>query len=297
MAKSVPLLNVIMFADDTNLFMSGKDLKTLFKTMHDQLLRIADWFAANKLSLNVGKTKYTLFCSKKEEENLPLKLPKLCIGDQEITRTRFTKFLGVFIDENFTWGAQIDHVEKKVSKQIGIICRARKYLNNTAMKCLYNAFVHPYLNYCNIVWASTNKSKLAHIHRLQKRAIRIVSYADRPQHSRPLMIELGVLNKHEINICQSIVFMQKVRKNIVPSCLKQHFTEINHAYPTRYSEISFRENNNFSLISKFSITFRSPYIWNNISKNIINLNCSLPSFKKNVKRFLLTANQTKIWSQ
>ena len=264
--------------------------------MHDQLLLIADWFAANKLSLNVGKTKYTLFCSKREEENLPLKLPKLSIGSQEIERTRFTKFLGILIDENLTWKKQIDYVEKKVSKQIGIICRARKYLNNTAMKGLYNAFVHPYLSYCNIIWASTNKTKLLYIHRLQKRAVRIISYADRKQHSRPLMLNLGILNVYEINIHQTASFMYKVYKKIVPECLQEHFMLINHAYSTRYSVASFYENKNYTFLSKFGIIYRGPLIWNTLVKSIPNTECSFLSFKKYTKTYLLSTNQTKLWS-
>ena len=141
-----------------------------------------------------------------------------------------------------------NRLEKKGSKQIGIICRARKYLNNTAMKGLYNAFVHPYLSYSNIIWASTSKSKLSFIHSLQKRAVRIVSYADRKQHSRPLMLNLGILNVYEINIHQIASFMYKVHKKIVPDCLQQHFSPIDHAYPTRHSVASFYENKNCTFL-------------------------------------------------
>ena len=80
MHLSVPLLNVIMFADDTNLFVSGKDYKKLFSVMNNQLRLIDDWFASNKLSLNVDKTKYTPFTSSYLEDDLPLKLPDLKIG-------------------------------------------------------------------------------------------------------------------------------------------------------------------------------------------------------------------------
>ena len=51
----------IMFADDTNLFCSGKHIKTLFQTANIELEKIAIWFQANKLFLNESKTKFTLF--------------------------------------------------------------------------------------------------------------------------------------------------------------------------------------------------------------------------------------------
>ena len=49
-----------MFADDTNLFYSNKDINTLFK-IANELNEINEWFRANKLSLNAGKIKYILF--------------------------------------------------------------------------------------------------------------------------------------------------------------------------------------------------------------------------------------------
>ena len=43
----------ILFADDTNLFISGKNLKILYNTLNDELKKVVDWLSANKLSLNV----------------------------------------------------------------------------------------------------------------------------------------------------------------------------------------------------------------------------------------------------
>ena len=50
-----------MFANDTNLFCSHKNIENLFFTMNNELAKINEWFKANKLSLNIKKTKFTLF--------------------------------------------------------------------------------------------------------------------------------------------------------------------------------------------------------------------------------------------
>ena len=55
------ILEPIMFADDTNLFYSHKNLKTLFNIVNIELNKLNNWFKSNKLSLNTGKTKYTFF--------------------------------------------------------------------------------------------------------------------------------------------------------------------------------------------------------------------------------------------
>ena len=50
-------LDPIMFADDTNLFLSHKNIKTLFNNMNIELTKIRKWFISNKLSLNAKKKK------------------------------------------------------------------------------------------------------------------------------------------------------------------------------------------------------------------------------------------------
>ena len=55
------VLNPIMFADDTNLFYSRKDNKTLFHTVNTKLVKVNHWLKTNKLSSNVKKSNCTLF--------------------------------------------------------------------------------------------------------------------------------------------------------------------------------------------------------------------------------------------
>ena len=154
------ILQTIMFADDTNLFCSHKNIKELFKIMNHELIKIQQWFNANKLSLNIKKTKYSFFHPLAFQDRIPLRVPKLEINNSSIKREKIMKFLGVLLDENMTWKNHVSCVENKISKNLGILYKARGLLNKKCMKQLYFSFVHSYLNYGNIAWASTNKSKL-----------------------------------------------------------------------------------------------------------------------------------------
>ena len=46
----------ILFADDTNLFSSGKEIKTLETNINNELSHISIWLKVNKLSLNIKNT-------------------------------------------------------------------------------------------------------------------------------------------------------------------------------------------------------------------------------------------------
>ena len=114
LCHSTPLLEAILFADDTNHFYSHNNVKELFRTMNAELSHLNDWFCANKLFLNTDKTKYVLFHKAKSKDNLPVVLPDLFINDVQIKSENSLKFLGIMIDENLTW---------KISKSTGILLK------------------------------------------------------------------------------------------------------------------------------------------------------------------------------
>ena len=80
------LLDPIMFADYTNLFFNHKGIKHLFLIVNNELVNIQDCFTANKLSLNVGKIKYSFFHNPSKKNDIPLRLPKFVINNYEIQR-------------------------------------------------------------------------------------------------------------------------------------------------------------------------------------------------------------------
>ena len=92
-----------MFADDTNLFLSVINVDDLFSEMNCELNKISLWFKANKLWLNLAKTKYSLFRPTSKKIFLTEPLPFLKMDNIIIKRENVTKFLGVLIDENLSW--------------------------------------------------------------------------------------------------------------------------------------------------------------------------------------------------
>ena len=79
-SKASTVLSEVMFADDTNLFLSHKNIETLFKEVNRELGNVTVWFKANKLSLNVNKTKWSLFHPVSKKRYLPKVLPDLSIN-------------------------------------------------------------------------------------------------------------------------------------------------------------------------------------------------------------------------
>ena len=80
-----------MFVDDTNLFYSHKSINILIKNANDELEIISQWFKAKNLSLDEGKTKFTLFHKPRNNDDLPLQLPNVRINNYEIKKIFINK--------------------------------------------------------------------------------------------------------------------------------------------------------------------------------------------------------------
>ena len=134
------ILNFILFADDTNIFLSGSNLTDLCNVMSNELKKLDVWFRVNKLSLNVSKTNFMVFGNKKNEEC------KIYINDIEIEEVSSTKFLGVIIDNKLNWQRQIQNVQRKVSKSVSILYRVKNLLDTNALLMIYNSLILPYIH-------------------------------------------------------------------------------------------------------------------------------------------------------
>ena len=51
----------ILYAGDTSIFLSGRDLDKLIRELNAELVLVTEWLKANKLTLNIEKTYYMVF--------------------------------------------------------------------------------------------------------------------------------------------------------------------------------------------------------------------------------------------
>ena len=87
----------------------------------------------------------------------------------------------------------------KYKKNMGILYRASHYLDKKSLKNRYFSFIHNYVNYCNVAWASTTRTKLDKILKKQKHAVHIIYNKGRFTHSKPLMRDKNALNVYQVN--------------------------------------------------------------------------------------------------
>ena len=76
------------------------------KIVNYELKKLSSWFQANKLSINIKKSNFTLFQIKQKRQKLDL---HFSINDIEIDRVYEVLLLGVILDEHLSWKSQIQN--------------------------------------------------------------------------------------------------------------------------------------------------------------------------------------------
>jgi len=276
------LLRIIMFADDTNFFITGSSLQKVEDQLNDELIIISEWFKTNLLSLNLTKTSYMIFGTRKYNDI------NLRMQNTPLTRQYETKFLGIILSANLKWHKHIDVVLNKTSKSIGIISKVRHLLPPYLTRMLYMTLVEPYLNYCNLIWASGKKTELLErVLKMQKKFCRLITFSHFSAHSAPLFSQLNILNIYNIYKYNLATYMFKIRNSLLPA-LGHHQFVVNsatHEYGTRkkddlklpYCRTNLRQN---------TICFQGPKLWNNIPADIKQTK-SLNIFKRSVKQLIM----------
>ena len=119
------MLNLYLFADDTNIYYESSSLQELEKTINKELTKLYLWLNVNRLSLNIDKTNYLIFhpYNKPMRQQITIKINKKAIKEKDCI-----KYLGVLIDSTLSWKHHILNISKKISRAIGIMYKLRPFL-------------------------------------------------------------------------------------------------------------------------------------------------------------------------
>jgi Reverse transcriptase (RNA-dependent DNA polymerase) len=285
--SAVPGNQLKLFADDTNLFVYGKDVTELETRANHHLKQMEVWFIANKLSLNIEKTCYSIFSNKTiSESNCDL---NLYINNSKIMKVTSCKYLGVFIDETLKWKTHIDYIYKKLVKFVGIFYKLRSVLPFDCLKKMYFAFVHPHLLYGIEVYGNATITALDKLNKLNNKILRILL---NKQIRTPVMELYKEYNTFPISILyqmQMLIFVQKCvyHNDILPPVFHNIFMDNKslHKYDTRRkSDLHLSCANS---VGQLCLDYRCVVLWNDLSDDLKTC-CSSMAFKKKLKsKFML----------
>ena len=156
------------------------------------------------------------------------------------------------------------------------------------MKSLYFSFIQHYLDYNFRNWSVTNKTNLECIRISLKKAVRIISFKQRLEHSAPPFQNLEILPLDQHIICRKSSFMWKVARNLLPHTLAYNFT-LNDSQTSCIAQRLIQGNYHLPAprldYTKRHVTFPGLQLWNS----------NIPNDLKSLTTFKLFCKKCKSW--
>ncbi len=290
-SNCLDVASFILFADDTNIFVNGKDTLEVMNKINLLLHKLKLYLEANFLHINLDKSKYMHFKTPRQATRNDIDTD-IRFGNTPLKKVESIKFLGV----RLSWKKHIQHVTFKIRSSIASLYDMRKVLPKKLKNSVYNSIVNSQLSYGISVWgAHTITNNLNHLFVLQKRALRNLFCIKKVSkhikgHTKLVFSKLSILSVYNIYNYMTILSIDKLFKLKEPRYLNE-LLNLN-------SETN-RRNNRISYILKFKCNhyqgnycYQGPYLWNLLSSNSsigneITCSPSLNTMKARLKNFLL----------
>ena len=213
---SVTNLNIIQYADDTCFLIPysyttiDEDVLAQTRMINNELHTIHSWLKANKLSLNIGKTKCMIFHFKQKKILIN---PNIKIDNKELSFVDQYKFLGLKIDNCLSWNDHINYIANKMSKINGILSKTKHFLPKHILLMMYNSLILPLINYGINLWGFGNLERLETV---QKKAIRNINKQSPFTHTIPICKQLNILYLKDIFDLENLKFFYKYQHEQLP---------------------------------------------------------------------------------
>ena len=301
-------LFILMFADDTTLLASGKNLVELFNFVNEQLHLICTFFRINRLALHPKKTQYILFTKSQDAkstnlslylnnnnpntvDDVHLKIPITRVHGSE--NDPAIKFLGIFIDPNNDFKYHVGTVAKKLSTALYFMRTARQYLTKKSLTFLYYSLFHSHLIYGIQLWSCCTQNLITKLFKLQKKAIRIINGSKYNSHTESLFKKCKILPLPSLIEFFKIQFMQQYVRGHLPVSFNEVWITQEARRQNENVEYLLRNSENFYVpLSRLYILDRQPYfsfpkVWEQFKEENIKIIRDKIQFNFKLKEYML----------
>ena len=199
----------LMYADDTTIYFNLNDFPLINREIeiNSELEKVNTWLKLNKLAINVDKSKCMFF--QKRRSITPL---KFLMNNRAIDVVHNFNYLGIMLDANMSWKSHIAMVSNKLSRINGILHRLKYLYPQNILITLYKSLFIPHINYGSLLWGHVGES----IDKIQKKAIRTITYSNYIAHSEPLLKSLNLLKVKDLFNLKILKFLFNLYHNKLP---------------------------------------------------------------------------------
>lgn len=237
---NVPQSNLCLYADDSNLKISGKSIDQIEVLSHIELENLTEYLKRHYLNLNIDKTNFISF--KTIQSNMTEE-PNIYVGSDYIGKTNSTKFLGIWVDSKLTWNDHVNKILPKINSGIYALSKMSTLCNEHTLKTIYHSYIHSHIAFGICLYGATKKENLNRILKLQKKAIRIILKLSYGQSVKEYFKTLKILTVYGQYIFDTILVFKN--RYIKPDQIIQL-----HPYNTRHRNNIIPTHHNLEIYKK-----------------------------------------------
>ncbi|XP_062531624.1 probable RNA-directed DNA polymerase from transposon BS isoform X1 [Bombyx mori] len=284
-----------LYADDLQIYTQSSlpELTNAIKILNNDLSILSRWSKSHGLRVNPSKTQVIVVGSSRMCSKVTWsQLPAILFDGAQIPISDTVKNLGILIDKNLSWNAQIKEVSRKVFASAGSLRRLRNFLPTATKTALAQSLLLPILDYADSSYPDLTETQLDKLERLQNFCIRFIFGLRKYDHISEFRTKLKWLpirlrrNTHVLSLLYCTLFNPHT-----PTYLKERFEFLGDTH-----NFSLRSSDNLRLkmpvhSSSFfdnSFTVQAVRLWNALPdavRSAPTLNC----FKRMVKEHYLSA--------
>ena len=225
----------LLFADDTTIYMSHRNLRYLKWCVEEDMKRLITWFKANKLTLNLEKTVCVLFQKTGQRQTITLDLENV-----QISSVKEVKFLGIWIDEYLNWCTHVQKLILRITRNMNLLKYSQKMMPTETKKLVYHAHIGSHIQYGIMLWGNgIPNEQMNKLQKIQNQCIHYIS-GHKINDTRTNK-ELNILTIKDTVELANLKFGYKFLHNLLPKKVReccQHDSKNNclmpkHSYNTR----------------------------------------------------------------
>jgi ribonuclease HI len=290
-------VDVSLFADDTAIFKTSKNINHLNKVMQKNMDAIQQWADMWGFKISTEKTVIVLFTnsSGKSKVNISLKgIPLKVKGS--------VKFLGMIFDQRLTWCEHIKYIKAKTQRRINLlraVAGSNWGASSQTLLILYKLLIRSLLDYGDIAIDSASKSQKKILSVIQSTALRICTGAMKTTEIEAMQVELNEMPLNLRRLQHQIEYTLKIKathkhtnENLIQDHWMNHYGKYNENNQTIYQKTKqFYDENKDVEIDKVKIYTRPPW---KLAKILFDTDLTCEISKKESPQILLQLTRNKV---
>ena len=238
-----------------------------------------------------------MVCFSKKGHTTDGDLSTVTMDGTPIGREKYSKYLGITLDENLTWEHHCNNVANKMARNAGILNRVKNHLPTSSLCTLYNSLIFPHFSYGLEAWGTCHQKFLKRIINIQKKAVRSISKSHWLSHTEPRMRNYNILKFADQHYLQSMSLTYDMLKGNSPDIYDLSSAQngqrqlLLRSTTDRPDDLRMTITHNSNAQKNFLSYIRQP--WNDLPTDLKNAS-SRKSLKNQLKKSIIKEYHTKV---